>query len=67
MLLATVEKDSQTQITVDLENQVVECNGRQEQFEINPYKKSCMINGYDDIDYLLSLKEEIKQFEAELT
>jgi 3-isopropylmalate/(R)-2-methylmalate dehydratase small subunit len=66
-LLTTTENNPSTQITVDLENQVVECNGQKEQFEINPYKKSCMINGYDDIDYLLSLKEEIKQFEAELS
>ena len=65
-LLSAVENNTSTQIIVDLESQVVECNGRQEQFEINPYKKSCMINGYDDIDYLLSLKEEIKQFESEL-
>lgn len=66
-LLSAIENNPSTQIKVDLENQVVECNGRKEQFEINAYKKSCMINGYDDIDYLLSLKEEIQQFEAELS
>jgi 3-isopropylmalate/(R)-2-methylmalate dehydratase small subunit len=66
-LLTTLERNPATEIRVDLENQEIEFNGQQEQFEINPYKKSCMINGYDDIDYLLSLKEEIKQFEAELS
>lgn len=36
-----------------------------EAFDINPYKKTCMINGYDDIDYLLSIKEEIQEFETQ--
>lgn len=63
-LLSAVKSNASTEIKVDLENQVVECNNQKEEFEINPYKKSCMINGFDDIDYLLSLKEEIKQFEA---
>ena len=37
--------------------------GEKESFDINPYKKSCLLNGYDDIDYLLSLKSEIQEFE----
>ncbi len=36
-----------------------------EQFDINNYKKTCLLNGYDDIDYLLSIKEEIEQFETD--
>ena len=35
-----------------------------ESFEINPYKKTCLLNGYDDIDYLLSIKEDIEKFET---
>ncbi len=66
-ILKTIEDNPSTEIKVDLENQEVIFNGQIEKFEINPYKKSCMINGYDDIDYLLSLKEDIKQFEAELS
>ena len=66
-ILTTIEGNPSTEIKVDLENQQVEFSVQQEKFEINPYKKSCLINGYDDIDYLLSLKEEIKQFEAELS
>ena len=66
-ILTTIEGNPSTEIKVDLENQQVEFSGQQEKFEINPYKKSCLINGYDDIDYLLSLKEEIKQFQAELS
>ncbi|HEY5691168.1 MAG TPA: 3-isopropylmalate dehydratase small subunit [Cyclobacteriaceae bacterium] len=65
-ILTTIKGNPSIEIKVDLENQEVIFNGQIEKFEINPYKKSCMINGYDDIDYLLSLKQEIKQFEAEL-
>lgn len=63
-IFAAVKKDPKTTITVDLEKQkVVLENGSSENFDINPYKKNCMINGYDDIDYLLDLRNEIKQFE----
>jgi 3-isopropylmalate/(R)-2-methylmalate dehydratase small subunit len=51
----TVNLDAQT-ITID-------ATGAQESFEINPYKKTCLLNGYDDIDYLLSNKEAIENFE----
>ncbi|MFZ2906025.1 MAG: 3-isopropylmalate dehydratase small subunit [Cyclobacteriaceae bacterium] len=63
-LLESVEKNPATEITIDLQNQTVSLNnGSSENFEINPYKKVCMSNGYDDIDYLLSLKAEIKEFD----
>jgi 3-isopropylmalate/(R)-2-methylmalate dehydratase small subunit len=59
-----VEKDPQLKIEVNLENQNVTLpDGASENFEINPYKKACLVNGYDDIDYLLSLREEIKAFD----
>lgn len=62
--LDVVEKNPKTLITVDLENQKVTLeDGSSEPFEINQYKKTCMMNGYDDIDYLLSLRDEIKKFE----
>lgn len=62
--LQAIERDPATVIAVDLENQVISLNdGTSESFDINPYKKACMINGYDDIDYLLSLRDEIKKFE----
>ena len=51
-------------LTVDLNEQTVTLeDGSSASFDINPYKKVCMINGYDDIDYLLSLRDEIKQFD----
>ncbi|MFM2269448.1 MAG: hypothetical protein RL757_2889 [Bacteroidota bacterium] len=52
-------------LEVDLENQTIKIVATQEteNFDINAYKKTCLLNGYDDIDFLLSLKPEIKAFE----
>ena len=60
-------QDNNTELTVDLASQTITINstGELEQFDINPYKKTCLLNGYDDIDYLLSIKEEIQQFETQ--
>lgn len=60
-------QDNNTELTVDLEKQTITINstGEQEHFEINSYKKTCLLNGYDDIDYLLSIKEDIQQFETQ--
>ena len=63
-IFTAIEKNPDTVITVDLADQKIELeDGSLESFEINLYKKTCMINGYDDIDYLLSLRDEIKHFE----
>lgn len=61
----TVFKNPNTEIIVDLENQTVTLSetGAQQSFEINPYKKSCLINGYDDIDFILNNKSAIQTFE----
>lgn len=61
----TVFADPNASLTVDLEAQTVTINqtGDLFKFEINPYKKSCLINGYDDIDYILSHTSEIETFE----
>jgi 3-isopropylmalate/(R)-2-methylmalate dehydratase small subunit len=68
-LFAAITKNPATEVLVDLENQVLSIPGteRSATFEINGYKKTCMINGYDDIDYLLSLNEEIASFEQQRT
>ncbi len=62
------EQDSNSTLTVDLKSQKIIINnaGEQEIFEINSYKKNCLLNGYDDIDYLVSIKKEIEQFESQL-
>ncbi|WP_316840445.1 3-isopropylmalate dehydratase small subunit [Pedobacter gandavensis] len=61
----TVEKDHNATLEVDLENQTVTivATGAKEGFEINAYKKSCLINGYDDIDFILNQKQLIEEFE----
>ncbi|HMH32240.1 MAG TPA: hypothetical protein VK543_04375, partial [Puia sp.] len=65
-IFEAAEKDPATELEVSLENQTISLNGVTEVFSINPYKKTCLINGFDDIDYLLSIKEEIEQFETDL-
>ncbi|WP_053978478.1 3-isopropylmalate dehydratase small subunit [Mangrovimonas xylaniphaga] len=68
-LLNTIKANPETELIVDLENQTIGIKGsdQQESFEIDAYKKTCMINGYDDIDYLLSKKEAIEAFELSRT
>jgi 3-isopropylmalate/(R)-2-methylmalate dehydratase small subunit len=65
--MKTVQKNSDTNIEVDLEKQKISLSDSNvfETFDIDPYKKTCMINGYDDIDYLLSKKEMIEAFERQ--
>jgi len=52
-------------LSVDLEAQTItiDATGAHENFDINSYKKTCMLNGYDDIDYLLNMKTEIEAYE----
>jgi 3-isopropylmalate/(R)-2-methylmalate dehydratase small subunit len=66
-LFKAIEADHGTKIKVDLESQVItlSATGESESFEINPYKKECLKNGYDDIDFLLSIKDQISQFESD--
>jgi 3-isopropylmalate/(R)-2-methylmalate dehydratase small subunit len=62
-LLGEIQQNPKTEVTVDLLHQQISFEGKSEQFEINAYKKECLINGYDDIDYLLSLNKEIREFD----
>ncbi|WP_219224407.1 3-isopropylmalate dehydratase small subunit [Pedobacter antarcticus] len=64
-IFTTVGQSHGAQLTVDLENQTVTIadTGDQTEFEINAYKKSCLINGYDDIDFILNQKNLIEEFE----
>lgn len=64
-LFASIAADSKTIVTVDVPNQTItnEATGHSEKFEINGYKKYCLLNGYDDIDYLLSKKDAIEAYE----
>ena len=64
-LFTAVEKDPNEKIIIDLEEQKIsiESSGKSENFDIDPYKKTCLINGYDDIDFLTSKLEAIKKYE----
>ena len=67
-IFAAVGKEPKTKIRIDLEQQEITLlsTGEKESFDINPYKKTCLLNGYDDIDYLLSIKEHIEAYEKSL-
>lgn len=67
VLFAAVEADPSTEVKVDIDTQKITLlsTGQSESFDINAYKKENMKNGFDDIDYLLNLKEEIEEFEKE--
>jgi 3-isopropylmalate/(R)-2-methylmalate dehydratase small subunit len=65
VLFKEIQANRATEVKVDLEKQVITIlsSGFEEKFDINPYKKKCLLNGYDDIDYLISIKDKIKEFE----
>jgi 3-isopropylmalate/(R)-2-methylmalate dehydratase small subunit len=67
-IFSAIEKDPSAKLKIDLINQeiIIEASGEKESFEINPYKKECMLNGYEDIDYLVSRKAKIEEFEKKL-
>ncbi|SDG96781.1 3-isopropylmalate dehydratase small subunit [Winogradskyella thalassocola] len=66
-LMQRVVSNPETELVVDLEKQTISVKDSElsENFEIDAYKKTCMINGYDDIDYLINNKEQIEAFEAQ--
>ncbi len=63
-IFITIESDSNSQLTIDLPKQTItiDSTGEFETFEINSYKKENMLNGFDDIDYLMNIKEQIGEF-----
>jgi 3-isopropylmalate/(R)-2-methylmalate dehydratase small subunit len=63
----SVQNHPETLFTVDLENQIImnHHTGASEKFEINQYKKYCLLKGLDDFDYLMSIKEKIVRFESQ--
>ena len=64
-IFSAIKSDPSGTLKVDLENQeiTIETTGESSSFDINPYKKKCLLNGYDDIDYLLNIKDKIAEFE----
>ncbi len=65
-IFAAIEKDASTELVVDLPAQsiTISSTGATESFDINTYKKGNMTNGFDDIDYLLNIKDNIRDFAA---
>ena len=65
-IFTEIDKDPKVQFEVDLQNQTftILSTGSKTTFEINSYKKECLLNGFDDIDYLLNIKDKIEEFEA---
>lgn len=63
-IFAEIDKDAKAKFRVDLEKQefTILATGETAAFEISKYKKECLLNGYDDIDYLISLKDKIEEF-----
>ncbi|MDR2817061.1 MAG: 3-isopropylmalate dehydratase small subunit [Proteiniphilum sp.] len=68
-LFASVNKNPKATVTVSLEEQTISNNetGSVESFEINPYKKECLLKGLDDIDFLLSNRDAIEEYEKNRT
>lgn len=64
-LLESITHNPETLISINVEQQMIEFNGKIAKFELDPYKKICLMNGYDDIDYLINNKEAIEQYEKE--
>ncbi|GAA5088055.1 3-isopropylmalate dehydratase small subunit [Chryseobacterium ginsengisoli] len=62
-ILNDIAENPEKEILVDVEKQTITFNNKTENFEIDSYKKICLINGYDDIDFLISRKQAIKEFE----
>jgi 3-isopropylmalate/(R)-2-methylmalate dehydratase small subunit len=67
-IFESVDKEPDMTLTVDLEKQAITNNatGKSENFAINTYKKECFLKGFDDIDYLLSKKDKIEEYENTL-
>ena len=64
-IFSSIEENPNSHVEVNLEQQEItlKTSGNKEKFEIDPYKKMCLQNGYDDIDYLISIDSEIAAFE----
>ncbi|GAQ13850.1 3-isopropylmalate dehydratase small subunit [Myroides odoratimimus] len=62
-LFNEVQNNPNVEIDVDVEQQSITVNNQKEHYELDPYKKICLLNGYDDIDFLIAKKDAIKSFE----
>jgi 3-isopropylmalate/(R)-2-methylmalate dehydratase small subunit len=67
-LFNTLKQNPKILVRIDLENQEISLpeTGLNANFPINSFKKKCLLNGFDDIDYLLSIKQKIVDFEKRI-
>lgn len=67
LIFKAIDADAKAHLEVNLEKQEVTIctTGQKESFDINSYKKTCLMNGYDDIDYLMSIRDKIEAFEKQ--
>lgn len=67
-IFRAIEADPSVEITIDLPAQTIAVPGvGSERFEITAYKKECLVNGYDDVDYLVSMRDKVEDFEKKRT
>ena len=67
-IFRALEADPSVEMTIDLPGQIITVPGvGDERFEVTPYKKECLINGYDDVDYLISMRDKVEDFEKKRT
>lgn len=64
-IFGAIARDAKTELVISVADQTITiaATGEKESFDINAYKKTCLMNGYDDIDYLISIKKDIEEFE----
>ena len=65
--LFALKNDATLTINLEAQTIIIDATGESESFDINAYKKTCMLNGYDDIDYLISIKQDIINYETTLS
>ncbi len=63
-IFTKIEENNNTKLSINLEDQTLSIGEWQRSFDINPYKKMCLLNGYSDLDFLLSKREKIEEFET---
>lgn len=67
IIFSAIENNPDVEIEINIENQTVKVSGVEEyfSFEIDPYKKHCLINGFSDLDFLLSIRDKVEKFEQQ--
>lgn len=63
IMISSIKDSDVKEVHIDLEKQIVSFEGEQEKFEMDPFKKMCLLKGKDEFAFLIELKDEIKQFE----